>query len=434
MKLPGAMLVLEDDASFARAACELLMASGVEAVPARTCAEARAAVSERPFDGALIDIGLPDGCGLDLLHEQDFARVEKKIVMSGDQALAASLAQVLPGTICLGKPFTSASLRAALNIRASNDIRAVPGQAETLLGQSLVMRAVRRELNTVATLDLPVLLHGESGTGKELAARHIHDASGRRGRFVAINAAALAPDLLASQLFGHVRGSFTGAHENRHGLVRAAEGGTLFIDELADMPAPVQAALLRFLESREVIPLGATEGKVADVRIVSATNRVPREAIASGHLRADLYFRLAGYEARLPALRERPSDIPLLSSRILAELNERAGTARRFAAHAFEQVAGYAWPGNVRELRQVVQRAYVCCVDELRLDLPGSLASGAPHGIRRLADIEHDAIMGAIAACDGDRARAARVLGISVRTIYNRLAEYRVRHGSGALQ
>ncbi|UPG87785.1 sigma-54 dependent transcriptional regulator [Luteibacter aegosomatis] len=415
------MLVLDDDLSFSDATCGWLRAIGMEAHAAANCAQARQAMRDRRFDAAMIDIGLPDGCGLDLLNEPGFASLRRTIVMSGDQALASSLEHVLPGARCLGKPFSSSSLHAALLMTA------LDGDDEELVGESRPMDDVRREIDDVAGLPVSVLLHGESGTGKELAARRLHRASGRRGRFVAFNGAALSPELLASQLFGHLKGSFTGASERRIGLADAADGGTLFIDELGDMPEPVQVALLRFLETREVMPVGATRGHRVDVRVVSATHRSPRRAMSEGRIRTDLYFRLAGYEIRMPALRERRQDVPLIAERVLADINASAGRVKWFGPSAFDAVADYAWPGNVRELRQQVQRAYVRSDGSIRLARPVDDAMRVPVAgdAQRLADIEREAVLAALGVCDGDRAKAARRLGISLRTIYNKLSTYR---------
>ncbi|MDF3983230.1 sigma-54 dependent transcriptional regulator [Luteibacter sp. PPL201] len=415
------MLVLDDDVSFSQATCGWLRAIGMEAQVAANCAQARQAVADGEFDAAMIDIGLPDGCGLDLLSEPGFASLRRTIIVSGDQALASSLDHVLPGARCLGKPFTPASLQAAL----------MPARADAaddeLLGHSPLMREARREIDDVARLPVSVLLVGESGTGKELAARRLHRASGRRGRFVAFNGAALSPELLASQLFGHLKGSFTGANERRIGLAEAADGGTLFIDELGDMPEPVQVALLRFLETRDVVPVGATRGRRVDVRVVSATHRPPRQAMREGRIRTDLYFRLAGYEIRMPALRERREDVPPIAERMLAQMNDSSGLLKAFGPGAFDAVARHAWPGNVRELRQHVQRAYVRSRGLVYLPPP---LEDERHGafvapIRRMVEVEREAILAALDACGGDRAKAAHRLGISLRTIYNKLASYR---------
>ena len=415
------LLILDDDRPFAEKAGRFAREVGFEAHPVMTLGEAVEAAAKRRFDCALVDIGLPDGCGLELLSEPRFAST-RKIVMSGDAALAQWAGRAVPGTLgVLTKPFRFAAFQALLADAPA------PGHGPDgpLLGDSAGMRAVLSELRAVAPSRIPVLIFGESGTGKELAARLIHTLSGRGGRFHAVNCATLSPELLASQLFGHQRGSFTGAVENHAGLIAEAEGGTLFLDELAEAAPSVQAGLLRFLESGEITPLGGRGPRRVDVRIVAATNRMPRQAIAEGRLRADLYFRAAGYEVRMPPLRERPDDIVPIAQSILDGLNAEYGTRRRFAAGVFDALRGHDWSGNVRELRQVVQRAYLQGGD-LILRLPVD-APAAAHtaGSQTLADVERATILDALAACGGDRTLAARRLGISTKTIYNKLVRYR---------
>lgn len=425
----GSLLILDDDRPFAERASEFAREVGFEAHPVMTLGEAVEAAGTHRFDCALVDIGLPDGCGLELLSEPRLVDT-RKIVMSGNAALAHWAGKSVPGTLgVLTKPFRFSAFRELLaQAPAIRSITVATDPRGRLLGDSPAMCAALQELHAVAPSRFPLLLHGESGTGKELAARLVHDRSGRTGRFVAVNCAALSPDLLSSQLFGHQRGSFTGAVENHAGLIAQADGGTLFLDEITEASHGVQAALLRFLESGEITPLGGRSPRKVDVRLITATNRVPRDAVAEGRLRADLYFRVAGYELRMPGLRERPQDVEVIAHGILDELNAEYGTARRFAVRAFDALQGYAWTGNVRELRQIVQRAYLQGGDLLVLQRPvESLVAvhGTASTTDTLADIEREAILRALAACKGDRTAAARRLGISTKTIYNKLARYR---------
>lgn len=419
------LLILDDDRSFAAKASEFAREAGFEAHPFWTLGDAVEATSTTHFDCALVDIGLPDGCGLELLSEPRLAST-RKIVMSGNAALASWAGRSIPGTLgVLTKPFRFSAFRELLAGSPWPYIESRSGTiGRALLGQSPAMLATLNELLAVAPSRFPVLIHGESGTGKELAARLIHSRSGRGGRFHAINCATLSPDLLSSQLFGHQRGSFTGAVDNQAGLIAQADGGTLFLDELAEAPQGVQAALLRFLESGEIMPLGGRCSRKVDVRIVAATNHVPREAVAQGRMRGDLYFRVAGYEVRMPSLAERPEDVEPIAQSILDELNAEYATGRRFAPRAFETLRGYAWKGNVRELRQAVQRAYLQGSQLLVLQRPGH-AGNAQSAPTTLQDIERAAILDALAACRGDRASAANRLGVSTKTIYNKLARYR---------
>jgi len=423
--MKGTLLILDDDRSFSERAAAFAREVGFDVSAAVSMVDAHSAVGRHRFDYALIDIGLPDGCGLELLSDARLATTSK-IVMSGDSALAAWAGKALPGAYAsLCKPFRFSAFRALLDEKSAAP---VGSDTPALLGGSDAMKRVIRDIQAVSRSRFPVLIHGASGTGKELAVRLLHETSGRTGRMVTVNCAALAPDLLASQLFGHRRGSFTGAVDHQTGLVEQAEGGTLFLDEITEAPAGLQAALLRFLESGEISPVGARESRLSDVRVVAATNLEPRAAVASGRLRADLYFRIAGYEIRMPPLRERPEDIDVIANAMLSSLNAEYGTRRRFSDHAFDALGDWPWEGNVRELRQLVQRAWLHGGDVLTLTTPSGYASTAGHpapALRTLDDIERDAILKAMSAFGGDRTAAARSLGVSAKTIYNKLARYR---------
>ncbi|MDA0934808.1 MAG: sigma-54-dependent Fis family transcriptional regulator [Planctomycetota bacterium] len=287
----------------------------------------------------------------------------------------------------------------------------------------------------LATLDrlvdgeFPVLLVGESGTGKELAARALH-AYGRRqgGPFVAVNVAAIQADLLESELFGHVRGAFTGADRNRQGLVREAEGGTLFLDEVTEMPLELQAKLLRFLEERTVRPVGGDATIPVDLRVVAATNRDPRRAVAEGSFREDLYYRLAVVSVPIPPLRERRGDLPELVDAFLAgAAAARGGDVRRATPELLDALARRSWPGNLRELRNVVLRLDAL-TEGPEVDATFLEPEGAPVGsdlpTLDLAALEHAAIGEALRCADGNKAEAARLLGISRRSLYDRLKRF----------
>jgi DNA-binding NtrC family response regulator len=428
--MKGTLLILDDDRSFSDRASSFAREVGFDVFPAGTMADASVAMDREQFDYALIDIGLPDGCGLELLSDARLADTSK-IVMSGNAALAAWAGRELPsalGSLC--KPFRFSAFR---DLLAQKPLLLEAANGPRLLGISEGIASVTRELRAVAPSHFPLLIHGESGTGKELAARLVHELSGRRGRLVTINCAALAPDLIASQLFGHRRGSFTGAVENHAGLIEQAEGGTLFLDEITEAPAGVQAALLRFLEAGEIVSVGAKDARTVDVRVIAATNLEPRTAIAEGRLRADLYFRVAGYEIRMPPLRERPEDVEVIAAAILSGLSAEYGANRRFAEHAFASLKDCPWDGNVRELRQVVQRAWMHGDGALTLLKPHGIATGSRFSStgQTLDDIEREAILRALASFGDDRAAAARSLGVSTKTIYNKLARYRAGRGNG---
>jgi DNA-binding NtrC family response regulator len=302
-----------------------------------------------------------------------------------------------------------------------------------LLGDSPALLRALHVLDRVVDTELPVLLTGESGTGKELAARALHvGSSRRRGDFVAVNVAALAPSMLESELFGHHKGAFTGADRERTGLLRQAAGGTLFLDEVTEMDLELQAKLLRALEDKKVRPVGGDREFALDVRLVAATNREPRQAVAEGRLREDLYFRLAVVTVQLPPLRERVTDIEPLAQHFLGQLaRERSLPPPVLPPNFVAALRARSWPGNVRELRNEMQRTFALAAGgELRPELLSpalpavatTVGGDGPVGFE-LAAVERWAIQRALAQSGGNKAEAARLLGIGRRTLYDKLAD-----------
>jgi len=295
------------------------------------------------------------------------------------------------------------------------------------------MRELYERMRKVAPLDVSVLVHGESGTGKELVARAVHDLSGRSGRFVAVNCGAIAPELMSSHLFGHERGSFTGALQLHAGFFEQAEGGTLFLDEITEMPASLQVYLLRVLESNTLTRVGGSREIPINVRVIAATNRNPQQSVPDGMLRADLYYRLVGFPLTVPALCERREDIPLLARHFLSRLNERYQTQRAFSQDALRQLVSRPWPGNVRELRHAVQRLYILASGDTIESQPDQLfkAVESNDGFVRFQvgmtfdDIEREMLLKTLDYHDNNKRQAARTLGITTKTIYNRLLRYR---------
>lgn len=311
------------------------------------------------------------------------------------------------------------------------------------------MESVRRLIERVAPTDSAVLICGESGCGKELVAESLHARSPRgSGPFVAINCGALPPTLIEAELFGYEKGSFTGASRTHAGVFERADQGTLLLDEFTEMPLEMQARLLRVLESKRVRRVGA-EGEIpVNVRVLAATNRSPVEAVEAGHLREDIYYRLAVVLVRLPPLRERGVDVLELADWFLAELNRRHGTDKRFSTELRARMASYDWPGNVRQLRNAVERAFVLCDGVLEADhefgaAPARGASlrpqaGDPLSITlpigsSLDDIERTFIVATLDHFNGDKRRAASALGCSVKTLYNKLHLYRRQLGHVAV-
>jgi DNA-binding NtrC family response regulator len=304
-----------------------------------------------------------------------------------------------------------------------------------MYGSSPVMERLYEQIERVATTDATVLLVGESGTGKELVANAIHQASARREQpFVAVNCGAIPAHLIEAALFGHEKGSFTGAMKQHIGYFEHASGGTLFLDEITEMPVDMQVKLLRVLESGRFSRVGGDSEVAVDVRLVAATNRDLDTAVKQGSLREDLMYRLAVFPVRIPPLRERGSDIELLAHQFLNELNEKDNTSKVFSKSSLEVIRSYSWPGNVRELKNVMHRAFILgtdtldiedCVSELAVKKPTvqdgylNFFVGTP-----LADAQKEIILATLKHYSGNKRLTAEALGISLKTLYNRLKEY----------
>ena len=317
-------------------------------------------------------------------------------------------------------------------------LREAAGPAESrIVAASRPMRRAIELISRAAGVDTPVLLLGESGTGKELLARDLHSRSPRRQRrFTAVNCSAIPDQLLESQLFGHRRGAFTDAHEDRKGLLQETEGGTVLLDEIGDMPPGLQAKLLRVLQEREVHPLGAPEPVKVDVRVVAATHRKLEALILDGRFREDLFYRLNVIAIPVPSLRERPEDLVPLIAHFLEKHGRRLGRPGcTLSADALALLHGYGWPGNVRELENVIERALVLGhetvigPDDLPEALRGRPAGVAPPapGVRPMVEIEREHILRAMQASGGNKSVAARLLGLDRKTLYRKLEQYGIR-------
>jgi DNA-binding NtrC family response regulator len=302
-----------------------------------------------------------------------------------------------------------------------------------LIGESPAMLTVYEQIEKVAGTPSPVLILGETGTGKELVAESIHRASGRPGQFVAVNCGSLSRELAASELFGHEKGSFTGAVRRHPGFFKRADGGTLFLDELAEMPIELQPHFLRVLETGSVLPVGSEREVPVDARTVAATNRDPKKAIADKALREDLYYRLSVFPITLPPLRARIQDVPLLVEHFLSQAQTAGAQGRTFSAEDQARLRAYHWPGNVRELRHVVLRAAIMTdPNDSALRLPERFDSpfnetNGHQGLaigRSIRDVERELIMRTLEHLNGDKRAAAETLGISLNTLYNRLNAY----------
>jgi DNA-binding NtrC family response regulator len=305
-----------------------------------------------------------------------------------------------------------------------------------MIGQSLSMRRLYELIAKVRQNNSPVLLIGETGTGKELVARCIHSTGLRQGKpFVPVDCSALTSSLIESELFGHCKGAFTGADRFERGLLQAANEGTVFLDEIGEIPTPSQAKLLRAIQEREVRPVGSTAFIPVDIRFIAATNRDLGAQVQAGAFREDLFYRLNVVQIRLPALRERKSDIPLLVAHFLRKFSDFADGARTISDEAMARLVAYDWPGNVREMQNAVQRAVVLSsdrhlgADDFAFVATGDSKLGCGQEIVSLAELERRAVVQAVREAGGNRIAAARLLGIGKTTLYRKLKEYALTDG-----
>ncbi len=440
-------LVVDDDVNAATILTELVANEGFTTSTANSLQEARRQMAIRRPDVVLLDLVLPDGSGIDLIQDVESRATTEIVLITGHASMESSIEALRLGAAdYLIKPVNLAQLHGILSRVArpadlKTEINNLRGELRTLgrfgklLGVSPVMQRVYDQIARVAPTAATVLITGESGTGKEMVAQTIHELSRRKRQpILAVNCGAISPQLIESEMFGHEKGSFTGASRQHRGYFERAHGGTLFLDEITEMPLELQVKLLRVLESGTFSRVGSDEMLEADVRIIAASNRVPMEAVASGKLREDLHYRLEVFPLQLPSLRDRREDIEILATHFLAELNRTEGSVKVFLPDAIDLLRSYSWPGNVRELRNVVQRSYIMAEDETidSRDLPQdlgpqqedvgpylSVAVGAT-----IADVERRLIFATLDQCGGTKEKAAEMLGISLKTLYNRLREY----------
>ena len=446
------VMVIDDERAILDTIEILLRGEGFEPVVLQSGREALERMQELSPDIVLTDIRMPGIGGLDILAAVRERDPEVPVILMTAQAsLQSAVKAVNQGAFYyLQKPFSNADLvalcrRAAETRRLSRENKALKreirrrdhSEAVRPIGKNRSFLEVVRLAETVSPTDSTILITGESGTGKEVIARYVHQLSEREnGPFISINCGALPENLLESELFGHVKGSFTGAVRDRDGLLVAAEGGTFFLDEIGEMSPALQVKLLRALQEREIVPVGSTEPVSIDVRIVAATNRDLEQEIRRGTFRSDLYYRLNVITLHLPPLRERTDDVPLLTEYFLNRMSrERAGSDYLISEAAMTTLQNYDWPGNVRELENALERAAILSATTSLIDVhslparvvspePSPLISERPAANPTLELIERAYILWVLQAESGNKARAAEVLGIDPSTLYRKLNRY----------
>ena len=463
----GLVLIVDDDADAADMLATLIAAEGFKVAVAPSLAEAKKQLALREPCLVLLDLNLPDGSGLSLFSEESLLNNAQVVLITGHATLETSIEALRLGAAdYLVKPVHPDQLRGVLGRVVRPNMLAAELETwreqlaregrfgQHLVGRSEQMQHVYQQIARVAATSVSVFIVGESGTGKELVAQTVHGLSRRRGQaFLAVNCGAISPHLMESEIFGHEKGSFTGADRQHQGFFERAHGGTLFLDEVTEMPLELQVKLLRVLETGSFMRVGSSVARSTDVRIIAATNRDPLAAVQAGTLREDLLYRLNVFPIVLPPLREHPEDIELLCTHFLQAIAQKEGVLRQLTPAALQKLQAYRWPGNVRELRNAMQRAHVMAeglfiTDEwLPTNRPEDLAAGqgdAGVGVganagagtgagslddgflpgTSLADAEQQLILRTLQHFDNHKERTAAALGISLKTLYNKLKGY----------
>jgi DNA-binding NtrC family response regulator len=463
------VLIVDDDIDSAQTLRALTSNAQTTVATAHTLLDARKQIVLQSPDIILLDLMLPDGSGMALFEDAHLLERSEVILVTGHASLETSIQALRLGAAdYLVKPVSPEHLHRVF----SRFMKPSTMQAEVadwhasvarngnfghLWGRSGTMLAVYEQISRVAATSVSVFITGESGTGKELVAQTVHELSRRRKQpFLAVNCGAISPHLFESEIFGHEKGSFTGAERQHSGFFERASGGTLFLDEITEMPLELQVKLLRVLETGRFTRVGSTSSIDSDVRVLAASNRPISQAVASGRLREDLLYRLNVFPIELPPLRKRLEDVPLLAQHFLTAISQSEGLRKRFTPEALKQLGSYRWPGNVRELRNAVQRAFVMAPGEqldhhwlpsaqaspeadedsgmtvIPVERPRTATASAPAGPATLTlpigtsmtEIERAVILATLEHYNHHKERVAAVLGISLKTLYNRLKEY----------
>jgi two-component system response regulator HydG len=460
------VLVVDEDPAVRAACCEIAASRNFVPCGIESLAAARSLLRGNSVDILVLDLKSPAGAGLELLEEVKLLHPEIAVIVMTAYATVTSAVEAMRtgANDYLTKPFALDELATVLDRAAERrsvdtasrrlreKLRSQQGLGN-LIGNSPEMEKIYRILSKVAQTAHPVLILGESGTGKELIARSIHSNGTSASKpFLPVDCGSLVPTLVESELFGYVKGAFTGAMRNKEGLLASAQGGTVFLDEIGEMPLDLQAKLLRALQEKEIRPVGATHRVPINARILAATNRDLGVMVEQGRFRKDLYYRLNVVALRIPPLRDRREDIPLLAAHFLKRMNKNNDAKYVLSDDALRTMSDYPWPGNVRELENSIERACALCSGPvLRMgDLPTQLQDFHLHAYRTLtgagdeklsapaskdvtplADLERQAILDTLRHLNGDKLTAARLLGIGKTTLYRKLKEYGIGESAG---
>ena len=443
--MKGKILIVDDEADL-RSLLKSILEGDYTVAEAESGAALKKLLPGEPADVVLLDLNLPDASGLDLLPQIKKSWPDTEVVvLTGAATFEAAVEATKRGAYhFITKPFDTSALLVTLDRAIENRqqkeennslrraLSAMSGSSAPVF-QSPQMQNVVRTLERIAPSDVTILITGESGTGKEVIADLIHSLSPRsKNRIVKVNCAALPRELIESELFGSVKGAFTGAHTDRDGLFRQAEGGTLFLDEISEMPIATQSKLLRVLQDQKVRPVGGKTDYQTNCRIIAATNRKPEDAIKDGKLREDLFYRISAISVYLPPLRERREDILPLANAFLKRFAAQANrTLRSFTPAAADRLTGFDWPGNIRQLQNEIQRAVLLCegpdVDASDLsvsEIHMVPSEGHDTSYTLLEGVERNAIIQMLRETGGNKLETAKKLGIGRQTLYNKIKAY----------
>jgi DNA-binding NtrC family response regulator len=443
------LLIVDDDRAVREACREVAQSLGFNVQVAESAETAYRLLDAHSTDAVLLDLRLPGANGLEALHAIKKHRSDALVIVVTGYGTVQSAVQAMKDGAYdyVTKPFSMEELRLLLervagHLKLKTENRVLREAIKSrqgfgnIIGRAPEMEKIYRIITKAGQSSHPVLILGESGTGKELVAKSIHFSGPFRNKpFIPVDCGSLVPTLIESELFGHVRGAFTGATHSKDGLLAIAEGGTVFLDEIGDLPIDLQAKLLRAIQEKEIRPVGSVKRVPINVRILAATNRDLERGVADGTFRRDLYFRLNVLTLRIPPLRERRQDIPLLVAHFLERQGREAGIEKTVSDDALKALLSYDWPGNVRELENCLERACaLSSANELQVrDLPTQVysvpmdllgVSQPSNGIVPIAELERQTILNALAQVNGDKMMAARLLGIGKTTLYRKLKEY----------